>query len=126
MKKQIRKMVALLLVGTFFVLQASMPAPAQDVDQDTDMSQEASVASTYAYSYSSLGEITGNDVALRRTANLNGTIIRYLKKGHLVEVDRQHLVFEDKLYWYPCQFTDSNGNTYRGFVAKKYVSIISN
>lgn len=122
MKKQLKKLVALVMAGAVFVLQAAVPVQAQTLPAEE--SSEEVMAVERAYSYSSLGEITGNGVALRKHANLSSDIIRYLNKGHLVEVDTKNVVFAEKLYWYPCQFTDNNGNTYRGFVAKKYVKIL--
>lgn len=123
MKKQTRKLVALLLVGAFFVLQASMPVTeaTQDTDNDSEIAYESVASTTASYSYTSKRTVTGNMVALRRYANISSEALLRLTKGQTVYVDGNHMQFEDKMYWYPCKVT-YNGDTYYGFIAKDYVS----
>ncbi len=122
MKKQLKKLVALVMAGAVFVLQAAVPVQAQTLpaEESSEEVMAEAVTPLRTYNYTSKRTITGNSVNFRRYANLSSEVMLVLNKGDTITVDTV-MVFADKTYWYPAKRV-SNGKTYYGFVARDYVS----
>lgn len=100
------------------ILPPSVQAQANEINNNTNGNIE-SVAAASSYSYINPALITADNVNMRRTASLSGTVLYQLNKSTSIHVDEAKAVYADGIWWFPCKYK----NTY-GFVAAKYVKVI--
>lgn len=94
----------------------AMSAQAKEI---STLINEGVLNTARSYSYISPAIVQEDNVQMRRTPGLSGTVLLQFKRGRTVYVDKNNIQKVDGIWWYPCKYE----NTY-GFVAAQYVYVI--
>lgn len=116
LKQMAPLVMAGVMAGTMLVSPISASAQTQTKEESTSVVGDAIV---YADNYSYPGIIRGDNVQMRKTAGLSGTVLLQFPNNCHISIDKSKTVKVDNMWWYACKYN----NTY-GYVAAQYVYLI--
>lgn len=120
------KLLASAIIICSSILSIAPVSAATENSKNTNVDKTVSIENINADINIRSGEripIKGNEVCLRKTAGLNGTVLRllYEKNGDAVAYIDYTLISKDGYKWAHVTYFTDNGKQISGYVATKYL-----